>query len=274
MGAPKLKKSQRDTVLHHWSIKPGADAPEIAADFDGLIEVATLRQWRKRYGAAFGLHGNAVDEEPTTTETQGEQARGASAGAGVPNQPAAEWVDVRDLVQWGRNPRRNDGRPVEELIKIITSLGFGAPLIARRSDRRVVAGHTRIKAITKMGETYPDWPWVPVRYVDLTDAECDAMALADNRSSELAAWDDEGLADVLSDLKDEFDDLHFLGWNNDELLELLGTQPGEGDETTGDESHLLGERFEIVVVCTNEEQQIDLLNRFAEEGLECRALMS
>lgn len=89
-----------------------------------------------------------------------------------------EHVDPATLVAWERNPRVND-HAVSAVARSIERFGFGAPIVARPSDRRVLAGHTRIKAAVKMGLAT-----VPVRWLEIADGEADAYSLADNR------WDD------------------------------------------------------------------------------------
>ena len=65
--------------------------------------------------------------------------------------PAATWVDVSALTPWADNPRKNDGRPVEAVADSIKRFGFAAPIIARKEDGMVIAGHTRLKAAIKLG---------------------------------------------------------------------------------------------------------------------------
>ena len=45
---------------------------------------------------------------------------------------------------------------------------------------------------------------------------------------------------------------------------------GEGN---GEKTLQLSEQFMIVVTCQDEKQQVELLGRFQEEGLECKALV-
>lgn len=108
---------------------------------------------------------------------------------------AAEWVDPGDLVPWPDNPRLN-GNSVVAVAKSIKRFGFGAPIVARLEDRMIIAGHTRWKAAQKLG-----LKTVPVRFMrGLSNAEAAALALADNRLTDMTPWDTEGLATVLADL--------------------------------------------------------------------------
>jgi len=157
---------------------------------------------------------------------------------------AAEWIPIADLVPWDENPRHNDDA-VDEVAGSIQRFGFAAPIIARRADSMVIAGHTRLKAAHKLGINK-----VPVRWMDLDPAEARLLALADNRLNERAAWDDDTLAAVLEALNAEGVDLEGLGWEQSELDALLSGASVEDvawkefDETIGD-----GEPGAAVVDC-------------------------
>jgi site-specific DNA-methyltransferase (adenine-specific) len=131
-----------------------------------------------------------------------------------------EWVSIDDLVPWDKNPRDNQ-HAVEAVAKSITRFGWGSPILARRADRVVIAGHTRLKAAQSLGLDQ-----VLVRWMDLDPATAAAMALADNRLGEIAEWSD-GLADVLRELEAEDVDLAGLGWSDDELAALLAEPESE-----------------------------------------------
>ena len=105
-------------------------------------------------------------------------------------QPAAVWMPIGDLVPWEKNPRRNDDA-VGKVAESIQRFGFSAPIVARQADRKVIAGHTRLRAAHKLGLHE-----VPVRLLDLSEADAQLLALADNRLGEIAEWDDEALARV------------------------------------------------------------------------------
>lgn len=144
-------------------------------------------------------------------------------------EAAATWEPIDSLTPWDRNPRRNDGA-VESVAHSITRFGFGAPIIARASDRVIIGGHTRYKAAQKLGLDK-----VPVRFLDLDPAEAAALALADNKLGELAEWDDAGVAAILAELEAQGAPIDGLGWDDDELKALLGdgleAAPPSNDET-------------------------------------------
>lgn len=101
---------------------------------------------------------------------------------------AATWEPTSTLRPWDKNPRKNDGEPVARVAKSIQRFGFSSPIVARLADHRIIAGHTRWKAAKKLGmET------VPVRFLDIDEDQAAALALADNKLSEITPWDDDAL---------------------------------------------------------------------------------
>jgi ParB-like chromosome segregation protein Spo0J len=78
---------------------------------------------------------------------------------------------------------------------------------------------------------------VAVRRKDWSDTEATAYSIADNRSAELAEWDDESLATTLEALqKDEFD-LDAIGYEEGEIERLLAQI---GDEVENPENEWEG----------------------------------
>lgn len=140
------------------------------------------------------------------------KADAAKASTEPPKLPAAEWVDPRSLVAWGENPRRNE-TAIPKVRDSILRFGFGAPIIARATNREVIAGHTRLAATLELLAMLDDpeadkklvaqirkhnLNFVPVRYLDLSEEDARLLALADNRLGEFAEWDDARLAAVLT----------------------------------------------------------------------------
>lgn len=130
-------------------------------------------------------------------------------------EAAAEYVSIDSLVPWDRNPRKNDAA-IPEVAKSIQRFGFGSPIVARLADRRIIAGHTRWAAAKSLGLSE-----VPVRFLDLSESEATALALADNRLGEIADWNDAELVESLRALQASDVDLSDLGWDDAALAEML-----------------------------------------------------
>ena len=146
-------------------------------------------------------------------------------------ESAAQWVPMADLVAWDANPRINE-HAVADVAASIKRFGFASPIIAREESGEIIAGHTRYKAALSLGLDR-----VPVRYLALDPTEAHLLALADNRTAEIADWSD-GLSDVLRALEEDGADLSGLGWDDDELAAILEAptiEPFEPDDYEHDD---------------------------------------
>jgi hypothetical protein len=148
----------------------------------------------------------------TTAKTQ------RATPAPAQTEPAAEWANPTSLKPWAKNPRLNDGEPVNKVAASIERFGFAAPIVARRETREIIAGHTRWKAAQKLGLER-----VPVRFLDVSESEAHLLALADNRLGELADWDDSMLREALAAYS--VDDALLAGWDSTDLLTLEPDEP-------------------------------------------------
>jgi hypothetical protein len=113
------------------------------------------------------------------------------------------------------NPRVHSKRQIRQLATNIAKFGFNVPILVD-AERKVIAGHGRLLACGELGIAE-----VPTLRLDhLTPAQARAFAIADNRLSEIASWDDQLLAEQLKELS--LLDLDFS-------LELTGFEMGEID---------------------------------------------
>jgi len=149
--------------------------------------------------------------------------------------PAAEYVPVAHLKGWKENPRKND-HAVPAIMDSIRRFGFGAPIVARKADGMIVAGHTRLKAALELRMEE-----VPVRWMDISKEDAKLLALADNKLAELSDWDPDILKKVLEELSNDGVDVEGLGWTSEEMSELL-----QGPELL-DESQLYTDKIESPV---------------------------
>jgi hypothetical protein len=127
------------------------------------------------------------------------------------------WISTGDLKPWKDNPRKNEAA-VAKVARSIKTFGFGAPLLARRKNLEVIAGHTRLAAAVLL-----ELEDVPVRLLDVTEREAHALALADNRLGEEAEWDETKLARILADLREEQGDIAAIGFEGKELDRILAS---------------------------------------------------
>ena len=98
---------------------------------------------------------------------------------------------------------------------------------------------------------------------------------SDNRTSDLAAYDDASLARLLDELAKESGSLEGTGYSAVDLDSLLaGLQPAETAAAAApDQTDELTTSYQILIECADEAQQTEWLDRLEREGVECRALI-
>lgn len=179
-----------------------------------------------------------------------------------PEEPAAVWLALDQLVEWKDNPRRNL-EAIRAVAKSIRTFGFGAPIVARKANNEIITGHTRFKAAKVLGLTR-----VPVRFMDLDEATAHKLAIADNKLGEISEWDEEKLNEQMIDLS--LSEATMLGF---EMAEL-GKMMGDDDKPKNTKQRLAGLEYKLVVKCADEQAQADLMDRLGLEGFEVSPLIS
>ncbi len=148
----------------------------------------------------------------------------------VENEPAAEWVSLDALKPWAKNPREN-AKAIAKIAASIKRFGFGAPIVARKADGEIIAGHTRYEAAKKL-----KLDRVPVRYLDLDPADAHLLALADNKLGEVSEWDHAKLLDMLGDLRQQGTDAALVaGWGDADIDALLKSAGDDALRASGED---------------------------------------
>jgi len=162
---------------------------------------------------------------------------------------AAVYLPLDALRPNPRNPRVH-GAEVERLARTILRTTWGAPIIAQRSTLRIIGGHGRLEAarrimdgveidgILRGGPEHrfdrdaPAPGLVPVRLVDVSDAEADAMTLADNAKA-LQGTDDAAavVAMATASFERDADIMREMGYGSAELDAMV---KAAGDAVLGD----------------------------------------
>ena len=150
---------------------------------------------------------------------------GETASALCATPLAVERVPITNLTPNPNNPRKNDDA-VEAVARSIQAFGFNNPIITD-DDLNIAAGHTRLKAAQKLGlATVP-----VIRVPGLVGSKFTGFAIADNKTGEIAEWDNEQLAQLVAELNADADfNLSDLGFADTELTRLLDWSYGDDDE--------------------------------------------
>jgi ParB-like chromosome segregation protein Spo0J len=139
-----------------------------------------------------------------------------------------------------RNARIHSAEQVAEIARSIERFGFVNPILVDKQSV-IIAGEGRFSAARKLGMDE-----VPViELAGLTEEQCRALALADNRITLNSAWDEELLRTELEALRTAGEQIEGLGFDADELKNLLVTDlaPVVIDIPVGD----INDRFWISV---------------------------
>ena len=124
------------------------------------------------------------------------------------------------------NPRKISPHDFSSLRLSLAKFGAVEPVVVNARTNRLVGGHQRLKAADAEG-----FSTFPVVEVDLSETEERQLNIALNRIA--GEWDEEKMIAVLDEIEAADGDLALTGFDDAELVELLGAL--EDEETTGDE---------------------------------------
>lgn len=94
---------------------------------------------------------------------------------------------ISELKPYWRNPRNNEPA-VDAVVESIKSFGYVTPIIVDK-NMVIVAGHTRYKALQRLGVEE-----VPVVVAEgMTEEQARGYRIMDNKTNELATWNQEHL---------------------------------------------------------------------------------
>lgn len=115
-------------------------------------------------------------------------------------------LKISEIKPYSKNPRNNDGA-VEAVMQSIKQCEYIAPIILDE-DNIILAGHTRFKALKKLGYKEVEC----IIKTGLSEEQKKKYRLLDNKTNELAEWDFDLLAEEMEGL--DFGDLE-LDWGFD-----------------------------------------------------------
>src|SRR5438105_10786980 len=137
---------------------------------------------------------------------------------------------IEELKPDPANPRRHSPKQIRQIASSIKAFGFNVPILID-PDGNVICGHCRLLAARELGMTE-----VPTACLDhLTPAQARAFMIADNRLTEISAWDDRLLAQQLKDLSllgldFSLEVTGFTMGEIDLLIDSLEEEPAQGDD--------------------------------------------
>lgn len=125
-----------------------------------------------------------------------------------------EEVPVDTLTEFPGNPRRGD---VDAVARSLERFDQYRPIVVNARTKQILAGNHTWKAARQLG-----WTTIAVQWVDADEAEAKAIVLADNRTSDLGAYDDEDLAAMLASVAAaDAELLAATSYTDEDLAQLL-----------------------------------------------------
>ena len=132
------------------------------------------------------------------------------------------YKNVDDLIPYARNAKIHDENNINLIAGSIKSFGFNNPVLLD-GENGIIAGHGRVLASKKLG--IKQIPTIELQ--GLSDAEKRAYIIADNRLTEKSEWDKEILSLELQDLNELGIDLNIIGFNDEDLNNIIQEETPE-----------------------------------------------
>jgi hypothetical protein len=178
-------------------------------------------------------------------------------------------VRAGDLVPHELNPRRHSEAQRAALLALYTEIGFARSLLAYElpdGRLKLIDGHLRRDVDPAME--------VDVEILDVNDAEARALLLSLDPLAQLADYDAQALDRLRQMTPTDCDALSNL-WASIALANNAADNTlDEAQAEQQKRQREVPEQFLILVECTDEQEQVALLDRFQGEGLKCKPLLS
>ena len=157
-------------------------------------------------------------------------------------------IKISDLSLDPANVRKHDRKNLDAIKASLRKFGQQKPIVVDAMGI-VIAGNGTKTAAQELG-----WTEIAAYRTTLTGVEATAFAIADNRSAELAEWDDK-LSSVLESLISENFQLNDIGFSLEDLAKI---QPPEFKAGTEAEQGKLDKLEPKMVTCPSCQKEFDL----------------
>jgi ParB-like chromosome segregation protein Spo0J len=157
-------------------------------------------------------------------------------------------IALADLSLDPSNVRKHSRRNLDAIKASLRKFGQQKPIVVDAKGI-VLAGNGTLTAAYELG-----WTEIQIVRTELAGVEATAFAIADNRTAELAEWDDN-LGDVLKSLQDEDVDLADLGYSAEDMAKMQTPDFAAG---TVDDQGKLDSLEPKMVTCPHCRKEFDL----------------
>lgn len=137
-------------------------------------------------------------------------------------------LPTKNLTTYHHNPRKGN---INAIAESLHTNGQYRPIVVNKGTHtgrpyEVLAGNHTLKAALKLHEEgRDDYTNIDAYVIDVTEEQAKKIVLADNRTSDLATYDQEHLVELLTSL----DDVVGTAWDEDDIADLV-TEDGDNDD--------------------------------------------
>lgn len=143
---------------------------------------------------------------------------------------------TEDLNPYENNARQHSDEQVAQIAASIVEFGFNNPVLIN-ANNRLIAGHGRLLAAMDLGLEE-----IPCIVLDgLSEAQERAYVIADNKLSQNSSWDEYMLKMELGQLEFLDFDIDLLGFDADELAEIMSFDAPDLDYSALSSADLSGQ---------------------------------
>jgi ParB-like chromosome segregation protein Spo0J len=189
-----------------------------------------------------------------------------------------KYLPLDKLVPYANNARRHSASQIRKVRASLAQFGWTNPIL--HADGQLIAGHARLEAALGMRRDRE-----PIAHhansnvapaIDLSHIPTElrrAYILADNRIAEDSEWDRDMLRSELTDLLATPLPLEITGFDLDQIRDAMFPEVTKRDEAASQRKLDAGLSYQIVVECTDENHQAELLEELRERDLKCRPVI-
>jgi hypothetical protein len=154
----------------------------------------------------------------------------------IPTDLEPHTIPLDTIRPYDGNPREGD---VGAIAVSLERNGQYRPIVVNRRDMRILAGNHTWKAARSLG-----WERIAATFVDVDEEQARRIVLVDNRSNDVASYDNAALAELLQSVvaEDGVAGLVGTGFDGDDLDELLADLNPDFDPVGPDEQPRLDQR--------------------------------
>lgn len=184
-----------------------------------------------------------------------------------------ESIPLDALHQDPANVRKHSPKNLAAIQASLARFGQQKPIVVNTRNV-VLAGNGTLEAARALG-----WTHLTAVRTGLTGPDAVAYAIADNRTAELAEWDQPALLEQLVSLRDDpAADVLATGFDGPDLDTLLQSMRNDADDAEHDPDAEppevpIHDAYHVLVNCRDEAHQQEIYERMTAEGLKCRLLM-